>query len=487
MANDEAHAGLPRSHDLSRPRLAFAGLLIVTALAAALTLLSGGRPVLLVVPAVVLALAIVLAPLFGMVLTIVTQIIWLLGAYAPGDIGALAMSKVFTGLTLLAWLHQAVRDRIAPTYAPHMVALGGFVLVVLLGPLLTPAFEDSLVGWGKYAMMVLSYLVVANLAISRRGVRAAVAAVLAAATMAALLALAERFMPGVKLDFGGEISLGAIADDVSLGDVSIKRVTGGIGDANWFSYTMATTLPLCWYWYRTSRAWPGKCIALIMAVLQLAGIVLSYTRTPLLGLAGIVVFMVVKRRLRLLWVLVGAAVLVAAAPLWVPAGFVDRIFSTKYLREGSTPMRREIWAMAVQLIGQRPLLGWGYEQFGPQFIAQSKTEMGAEWARRDENGSEPARLLRAHNLYLDVWVQHGLVGLVPLLLMFYFLLREMNQVQATGPPREADLAVALMACLISFWLCGMGGHSQELKIFWVLAGLCAGLRRFVFGGEPLRR
>ena len=487
MTADRARADSPRRHGLNHAGLAFGGLLLVGALAAALTVLSGGRPVLLVVPAAVLAMTIVLAPLVGLVLTIVTQIIWLFGAYAPGDIGALAMSKVFTGLTLLAWLQQALRDRIAPTYAPHMVALGGFVLVVLLDPWLTPAFEDSLVGWGKYAMMVLTYLVVANLAISARGVRTAVAAVLAAATLAALLALVERFMPGVKLSFGGEISLGAIADDVSLGDVSIKRVTGGIGDANWFSYTMATTLPLCWYWYRTAHAWPGKCAALAMAALQLVGIVLSYTRTPLIGLAGVVVFMVVKRRLRLLWVVAGLAVLVAAAPLWVPAGFVDRIFSTKYLREGSTPMRREIWAMAIQLIGQRPLLGWGYEQFGPQFIAQSTTEMGAEWARRDEDGSEPARLLRAHNLYLDVWVQHGLVALLPLLLMFYLLLREMNQVQATGPPPEADLAVALMACLISFYLCGLGGHSQELKIFWVLAGLCAGLRRFVFGGDLPRR
>lgn len=109
--------------------------------------------------------------------------------------------------------------------------------------------------------------------------------------------------------------------------------------------------------------------------------------------------------------------------------------------------------------------------------------MGEEWERRDADGSEPARLLRAHNLYLDVWVMHGLVGLLPLVLMFLLLLRELNQVAGAGPPEEAELALALMACLISFYLCGMGGHSQELKIFWVIAGLAAGLRRVVFSSS----
>jgi len=220
----------------------------------------------------------------------------------------------------------------------------------------------------------------------------------------------------------------------------------------------------------------------VMALLQAVGVVLSYTRTPLIGLAGVLVFLVWKRRLPLLPVLVLGAVLGLSAPLWLPAGLLDRFFSEKYLREGSTPMRREIFGMAVELIELRPLLGHGYQQFGPQFIKHSKTEMGLEWERRDEDGSEPAHLLRAHNLYLDVWVMHGLLGLLPLLIFYALLLRELGQVVATGPPPEAELALALMACLISFYLCGLGGHSQELKIFWVLAGLAAALRRVAYGG-----
>ena len=250
------------------------------ALAAGLTVASGGRPVLFAVPGLVFVVAIVAAPLLGLVLTVITHIIWLLGAFAPGGIALLALSKVFTGLTFVAWLHAALRDHDALTYAPHMVALAVFVLIVLLGPVLTPAFEDSVIGIGKYAMMVLPYFLVANLATSRRAVRVTVIAILGAATLAALLALVEYFLPGIDLNFGEGIGLGAHFEGGSLdGGLAIKRVTGGIGDANWFSYTMATALPLCLYGFLAFRSIWIRLLAIGMALLFSVGIVLS-CRTP---------------------------------------------------------------------------------------------------------------------------------------------------------------------------------------------------------------
>lgn len=483
MIVDPEAPGSGSIHTPSRPWTRLAAVGLVMAAAVGLMVVTNGQPVLVAIPGALFALLIMLAPLIGLVLTIVAHIIWLIGAFAPGGIGILAMSKVFTGLTFLAWLHVALRDRVQLTYAPHMIPLALFLAVVVAGPFLTPAFEDSLVGIGKYAMMVLPYFLVANLATHVKGLRVAAMAISLAATCAALLALVERFLPGIDLTFGSGIALGAHTDDVSLaGGVAIKRVTGGIGDANWFSYTMATALPLCVYWFMTARSHAMRLVALSMAALQAFGIVLSYTRTPLLGVAGALVYLVYKRRIPLLPATVAAAAIVATAPVWLPQGFVDRFFSAKYVREGSTPMRREIFEMALHLIEMRPLLGHGYQQFGPQFIAQSNTEMGAEWERRDEDGSEPAHLLRAHNLFLDVWVMHGLVGLLPLVLMYLLLLRELQQVSTRGPPEYQDMAVALSACLIAFFLCGMGGHSQELKIFWVMAGLTAALRRVAFGG-----
>ena len=126
------------------------------------------------------------------------------------------------------------------------------------------------------------------------------------------------------------------------------------------------------------------------------------------------------------------------------------------------------------------VLGFGYQRFGPEFLKRTTSDMGWEFERRDQEGIEAAELLRGHNIYLDVTVLHGLVGALLLVGFFVFLLVELNHVAGAGQPAEAEMAVALMACLLSFFICGMGGHAQELKILWILAGFAAGLRRVAF-------
>lgn len=474
--------------DPDSTRRLLAWVVAAVALSALLTVAGGGMPVLLVGVVLVFLLWTLHDPLVTVPLIVLSQVIWLIGNYAPGGVAMLSPSKLALLLALGVWLVHAVREHIPPTYAPHMLPLGLFGLVVLLGPVLTPVFDDAVTGIGKYAVMFLPYLLIANLAITRRGLTIAAASLTLTATVSAGLAMVERFLPGVQLAFDG-IGLGAHVDDNSLSTV-ILRVTGGIGDANWFSYTMATALPLCLYWW---RAYPGFWIRAAVAgaaLLQFAGLIFSYTRTPMVGLAGAIVLLVWLRRIALGPVVAATVLAAVTAPLWLPEGFIERFTSKQYIEEGSTPMRREIFNMALDLVVDKPLLGHGYQQYGPQFIARSTSEIGAEWERRDISGEEPAHLLRAHNLYLDVWVQHGLIGLIPLMLAYALLLRELLQIaRADADSREGELAACLLACLVSFYLCGIGGHSQELKIFWIMAGLAAALRRVFWtnGPYPLSR
>ena len=449
---------------------------LVVGLSAASVMLGGGKPLALAALGLLIVCWVMEAPIVGLWFTIITQVIWLIGNYAPGGVSLLSPSKLASMLTLAAWGLWAMRHRVAVTYAPHMIPLGGFCLLVLLGPVLTPAFEDSITGVGKYAMMALPYFLVANLAVTQRWVVLTALAISVTATLSAGLAVAEFLMPGIELQFEG-VSFGAHTDALSIDGATIKRVTGGIGDANWFSYTMATALPLCLFWFRAFPSFWWRLFSVGMAGLQLLGLVLSYTRTPLVGLAGAVVFLAWKRRIPVMPLVMVSLVGALSAPVWLPDGFLDRFFSVKYIKEGSTPMRREIYQMALTLIQERPVFGHGYQQYGPQFIKHSRTEMGLEWERRDISGEEPAHLLRAHNLYLDIWVMHGIFGLALILAFYWYLMRELAQLARYARPWEQDLAVCLMAALIAFFLCGMGGHSQELKIFWVLAGLTAGLRR----------
>ena len=90
--------GGARHRSWLRTALTLAGIALLVMLA---TVLAGGLPVVLLVLGLLVAVGVVLAPLAGMTVMMVSQIIWLLGAYAPAGIGLLAASKVFTGLVAL--------------------------------------------------------------------------------------------------------------------------------------------------------------------------------------------------------------------------------------------------------------------------------------------------------------------------------------------------------------------------------------------------
>ncbi len=445
-----------------------------------------GLPVLLALGGLLFGGWVLHAPVVGLMCVVLTQVNWLLGSVGAGSLTA---AKAALGVTLVSALLASARRLTPVTYAPHMLPLGGFVLIVLLGPWLTPAYHDAMVGIGKFALMWLCYLLVANLAIDRRTITAVLIALSLTAVVSTLIALVERFIPAIELSFeSGSVGLGAHLDTESLGGkLAIRRVTGGLGDANWFSYTMATVLPLSVYWFHAYRQRWVRVLAVLMGALLAAGIVFSYTRTPFVGVAAALAVLVWKRRIPVRPLLFAAALAAVTAPLWLPDGFAERFFSRAYMKEGSTPMRTEVYDMAFKLIRERPLLGFGYQRFGPEFVAHSGSDLSIEFERRDRAGTEALELLRAHNVYLDIAVLHGLVGLAFFVAFCAWMLIELNQVAgaAAADPGHREMAIALLACLVAFLVCGMGGHAQELKVLWITAGLAAGVRRSAFSaGAP---
>ena len=79
----------------------------------------------------------------------------------------------------------------------------------------------------------------------------------------------------------------------------------------------------------------------------------------------------------------------------------------------SSQARQYIWPMALDGAMQRPLLGWGQENFNYLFNANYNPHMYSQEQWFD----------RAHNVFLDWLVASGLVGLLAYLSLYVFLLR----------------------------------------------------------------
>jgi hypothetical protein len=99
-------------------------------------------------------------------------------------------------------------------------------------------------------------------------------------------------------------------------------------------------LNLFWFWY--ARGLAARLLVLGTAGLQLFALVLSYTRAGFLGLAVAGAYLVWRRVISFQLVAWAGAAAVVAGLVWLPPGFVDRVFSFEYLAEGSTPMRKDL-------------------------------------------------------------------------------------------------------------------------------------------------
>lgn len=435
-----------------------------------------------VILAIVISIVILMRPEVGVVLTIFTSIIWLIGSIRLPGIPFLGPSQISIALTLIAWILWATTRRIPLTYSPHIVPLGLFFLVVACSPFTAGApFSSTVTAFQKYLMAFMPYFLISNTIITRPAVDRLVWVILSVMAGSLALALLELYLPGIEHNMG-IIQLGARIDpSVSTGP--IKRVTGGLGDGNWFSYTVATCVPLAVYLFRTTRRQLVQLLAAAMIGLMCYGIVLSYTRAGFIGLAAAMFYLLCRQKLPLLPIAAAVIFGLITSPLWVPKGFMERVLSVKYLKTGSSDLRKQIVGIAAELFMERPVFGYGYQQFGPLFMERVTSPEGREMARLSDIGDEPSVYLQAHNLFLDLGVSFGIAGAFFFAIFILFLFLELGQVQVRGSPMDEELATALKACFIAFLVCGLFGHSQEQKILWVLAGMVAGFRRSVLEGN----
>jgi pentatricopeptide repeat protein len=123
------------------------------------------------------------------------------------------------------------------------------------------------------------------------------------------------------------------------------------------------------------------------------------------------------KKFRLISVGIIAAIILVAGIFWVnrDAQFVKNSevlnrLATISLSENKTQARGYIWPMAIEGFKERPILGWGQENFNYIFNANYNPEMWSQEQWFD----------RAHNVYLDWLTAAGAVGLLTYLALYVF-------------------------------------------------------------------
>ncbi|APV49225.1 hypothetical protein BWI17_05730 [Betaproteobacteria bacterium GR16-43] len=130
-------------------------------------------------------------------------------------------------------------------------------------------------------------------------------------------------------------------------------------------------------------------------------------------------------------------------------------------------LRPRIWAVAVHEIEKAPLLGHGFGR-----------EIAAESFQRMPRPAVHPEILHAHNMFLDMAVQLGIVGLALFAAALVLLAREFVRalrVRETCAP--AVLGLAVLAGFITKNMTDDFLYRHNGLVFWALMGLLLGLSR----------
>jgi O-antigen ligase len=281
------------------------------------------------------------------------------------------------------------------------------------------------------------------------------------------LASSRQRVLGLMLAFvcGAYVSaLGTILVFLRAGG-SMKRYTAG-GDANDLAMTLAVALPMAWYLGMTHRRRLVQWICRAYLPISLVAVGLTGSRGGLLAtfMALLIVPLTMTNlspaKLATAISLLGLGGVLAAA--YVPDTLVERFASTttevEDLRFGG---RFKLWVAGFHAFVSKPVIGYGAGEFKDAITP----ELGSA-----------AQV--AHNSFISVLVEEGLVGLIIYVLM---LLAVYSAILGLPPP-ERRFALVVMATL----MVAMSPLTwEDHKVVWFTLAALLGFARAP--GWPLAR
>ncbi len=255
---------------------------------------------------------------------------------------------------------------------------------------------------------------------------------------------------------------------------NLLRPLGTIGNAGLWATYLVLNLCFAGYLYCTATS-RSKHISYAMAcVLLLFGVILSGTRSAILTLVvgalcwgGVILIPYFRsKKTKLLKIVLGVclsvlvfSLLLKYTPLLHTSPILSR-FTNISLQEVTVQTRLWTWQSAWKAWQERPILGWGPENvnialnayFDPRHFSNIQAETWFD---------------RAHNIFLDLLVSSGIVGMIAWIGIFvalFFLFRKQYSFLSTQPATLALLVTFPVVYFVqnSFWF---DSFSSFLLIF----------------------
>jgi O-antigen ligase len=273
---------------------------------------------------------------------------------------------------------------------------------------LHPALSLNGGNWRRFglvsqsALLLFTLLAVAWLAADRKNVLTLLRAACASGALASLY--------GISQYFGWDPLLPAGAYQAGEGTFTIVRPPGTLGHADYFAAWLVGIVFFSIALTRLEQERWRKISAGVAGTLAITAIVLSGTRSALLGLVvgGVLLAIVERRRIGKPALAIGLASLTAMALFFFsPVGAKLRARLHWSLEDARGGARLPLWRDSLRMSMHRPIAGFGPESFATEFPQFESIELARAYP--DFYHESP------HNIFLDALTTEGILGLLALL------------------------------------------------------------------------
>jgi putative inorganic carbon (HCO3(-)) transporter len=362
------------------------------------------------------------------------------GVFLFGSTFSIALTQTALGVALLLWLgFAALRKAPPPRRTMLDLPLLVFIAVSFVAALLSDRRGESLANLKNYGLMVVIYLI-ASLVTTRRSALRYFGALLASGTGVAAYGIA------IYLMGKGAGTLGRTA-----GPFSNAMTFGGI------------LLALCSLFLAVAvgsgvSAWLRRAAAAGAAVCFVA-LFFSFTRSSWVG--AVVSIVVILAFLRTRWLVPFAAALVLFVVL-LPAPYRARVESIWNPRHMTNVHRLQLMKGGIAIIKDHPVIGVGTKDLAEEY-------------RRYKPPDAVQVFGHMHNIFLQIAVQMGLVGLAAFcwLLVSFFRVAARNLTLDLPPPERAWV-VGSIGALAGFVVNGLFdwnfGDAEVVTLIYVILG-----------------
>ncbi len=258
------------------------------------------------------------------------------------------------------------------------------------------------------------------------------------------------------------VGVNASFTDTSVNADMPGRVYSFYENPNALALLLLLTLPVIVALIFSSRHWVSRILAAVVFVIGGVCLGMTYGRASWVGLvvAALVYVFLWNRKLLPFCVLAG----IAALPL-LPTSIFNRILSIFNLNDTSTSSRFDLWAAGLQVIRREPITGVG---------------LGADAVRRMVKLTQlyqgRASFVHCHNIYLQIWAEMGLLGLVSFLGTMLGTMKAAARAVHHCPNTPArHMAIGGTAAILGAMVCGLADYlwtyPRIMFLFWFVFGL----------------